>query len=166
MVGKQTYTEPSESNNVSESSAFSEQKTLHKNNTKLNLSRLLYPNFEKLTWKLYQTWLELREKRKRRLKKIPVKNYREKEVYIAKKPTEYMHFLKGRELNLQQQKNDKKNPANLPPLFFFGWWCLRKKNGSSWYIILSKSMEKNWVLVMFKTFFRSFWTISIDIKNP
>ena len=73
------------------------------------------------------------KKRRGRLKKIPVKNYREKEVYIAKKSTEYMHFLKGRELNLQQQKTKKKktkkNPKKTqqippPPTFFLddGVW--------------------------------------------
>ena len=114
MVGKQTYTEPSESNNVSESSAFSEQKTLHKNNTKLNLSRLLYPNFEKTNLTNYiKHGSNFVKKRRGRLKKIPAKNYREKEVYIAKKSTEYMHFLKGRELNLQ------KTTTNLTPLLFF-----------------------------------------------
>ena len=60
-------------------------------------------------------------------KKIPVKNYREKEVYIAKKSTEYMHFLKGRELNLQQQKkrkNKQKKQQISPPTFFLddGVW--------------------------------------------
>ena len=59
------------------------------------------------------------KKRRGRLKKIPVKNYREKEVYIAKKSTEYMHFLKGRELNLQQQKTKKKKKQQISPPYFF-----------------------------------------------